>query len=199
MARPRQVTARNGASSSSHLIERLGWPAGLYLGGANVVQPPIRMKTELLLLTSLAFAATLVSAQEVGSSASASTTNLHSLQWNTNQSHWDRILQEPRPIPELRLGKSGFVIGGPLIETFRGRRLPTDASRGRKFLALPVVNLFVPQRMPQPPGGTGRYFAWRNNTRSWSEIPSPRLGDNVFSPAYNEPQGVLISIRRGSR
>ncbi|MBC8096090.1 MAG: hypothetical protein H7Y43_09780 [Akkermansiaceae bacterium] len=157
------------------------------------------MKTKSLLIALLTLTAAPAFAQDARSAFSASSTSLDSIPWDVSQSHWDRISQQRSSIPELHLGKSDFVIGGPLVESFRRKRLPSDASLGRKFLALPVVSSFVPQKMASPPGGTGSYFAWRGNTRSWSEIPKTISGDSAFSPAYHEPQGRLISIRGGSR
>jgi hypothetical protein len=62
----------------------------------------------------------------------------------------------------IALGKSDFVISGPLVQGFR--RLPPEEnlSRGRKFLRLPVIRLLVPGPMENPPGGTGKYFAWKS-------------------------------------
>jgi hypothetical protein len=70
---------------------------------------------------------------------------------------------ESRPDrPVIAIGKSDFVLSGPLVEGFR--RLPQnpDLSRGQKFLRLPIIRLLVPGPMENPPG-TGKYFVWRND------------------------------------
>lgn len=75
------------------------------------------------------------------------------------------------PKPEtalITLGKSDFVVTAPLIEGLRPLRHTEGMSPGQKFLHLPVIRLFVPGPMPSPPGGTGKYFAWRS-----SEIDEP--------------------------
>lgn len=90
-------------------------------------------------------------------------------------------------------------MSGPLIEGVRGKRQSSDASLGQKFLALPVVNLLVPQRMPSPPDSGGSYFAWRNSNRSWTEIASGAVAGSSSNPAYNEPKTSLISLRLDGR
>jgi hypothetical protein len=138
-------------------------------------------------------------AGEPPSGQNLNASGLAPLQWDASESHWDRILSERRSITEFRLGGGNFVASGPLIDGFRRERLPEDASLGRRFLGLPVVRLFVPQRLPSPPGGTGTYFAWRNSDRSWSEVVAGVPPGSAFSPLYNEPQGILISIGHRNR
>ena len=60
------------------------------------------------------------------------------------------------------LGKSDFVLGGPLIAGLRKLPPREDLSRGQKFLRLPIIRLLVPGPMENPPGGTGKYFSWRS-------------------------------------
>src|SRR5690349_2740538 len=63
------------------------------------------------------------------------------LDWNESR-WWD--IQRGRT-NGISLGKSDYVLQGPLVETFR--RPSWSATGGhwtRKLLALPVVNLFVP-------------------------------------------------------
>jgi hypothetical protein len=71
--------------------------------------------------------------------------------------------------PLVTLGKSDFVVSGALIEGLRPLHNTEGMSTGQKFLHLPVIRLFVPGPMPRPPGGTGKYFAWRNsdNDEPW--------------------------------
>jgi len=73
------------------------------------------------------------------------------------------IFLEMRPHePVIALGKSDIVIGGPLVAGLRKLPPQDGLSRGQKFLRLPIIRLFVPGPMEQPPGGTGRYFAWKS-------------------------------------
>jgi hypothetical protein len=73
-----------------------------------------------------------------------------------------------RDAPVIVLGKSDFVIGGPLIAGLRKLPPREDLSRGQKFLRLPIIRLLVPGPMENPPGGTGKYFAWRSEECSLS-------------------------------
>ena len=70
--------------------------------------------------------------------------------------------------PLVTLGKSDFVISGPLIEGLRPLRHTENMSATQRFLHLPIIRLFVPGPMPKPPG-TGKYFAWRSsdNDEPW--------------------------------
>ena len=73
------------------------------------------------------------------------------------------FIEAKRDAPVIALGKSDFVISGPLVAGFR--KLPPaeePTTRVQRFLRLPVIRLFVPGPMPNPPGGTGKYFAWRS-------------------------------------
>ena len=80
------------------------------------------------------------------------------------------------------IGRSDFVLNGPLVEGFR--RLPhrEDLTIGQKFLRLPVIRLFVPGPMPMPPESGGKYFAWRSDecTQPWTIAAS--LQDPVRGP-----------------
>lgn len=87
------------------------------------------------------------------------------------QAEVERIFRQAQP-KDIPLGKSGFSLGGPIIEGLLPRRLPEGASLGQKLLNLPVVRLFVPQPMPSPPGG-GKYFLWREHARSWPSLAKP--------------------------
>lgn len=153
------------------------------------------MKKELFLLVFLSFLDASASAQTAPGPTNS--TVLKSMPWDTSQAHWDKVMQEPRNVPELRLVNGAFVVSGPLVDGFRGKRHSSDASLGQKFLALPIVNLIVPQRMPSPPTTGGRYFAWRDSNRSWSELAAGSVGGHSSNPDYNEPRGSLISFRLG--
>jgi hypothetical protein len=87
------------------------------------------------------------------------------------------LLTPKLDIPIIALGRSDFVLSGPLVYGFR--RLPPaeNLSRGQRFLRLPVIRLFVPKPMPWPNEG-GKYFAWRNtdNSLPWDLASSrPRI------------------------
>jgi len=84
------------------------------------------------------------------------------------------FLEAKRTAPVITLGKSDFVLSGPLVEGFRKLPPQEGLTRAQKFLRLPVIRLFVPGPMPNPPGGTGKYFAWRSSecSLSWPEAAS---------------------------
>lgn len=117
-------------------------------------------------------------------------------QWNTGASYWDRILSNNRSIPELHIGQSDFVVSGPLVSAFHRQRLSSDASLGQKILALPVISWVVPQKMPLPPGGTGKYFAWNDSSKPWANVTVGLPPGAAFNGSYNEPVGTLMSFSR---
>jgi hypothetical protein len=95
----------------------------------------------------------------------------------TESMRLQNLLTPKLDIPVIALGRSDFVLSGPLVYGFR--RLPPveNLSRGQKFLRLPVIRLFVPKPMPWPNEG-GKYFAWRNtdNSLPWDQASSrPRI------------------------
>src|SRR5438046_2305242 len=104
---------------------------------------------------------------------------------------------EPASIP---LGKTDFVVSGPVIEALRARAYKTERNLGQKILGLPIIRLFVPQRMPSPPTSGGSYFAWRGtSTRPWVETVSGGAGVPGATGLVNhEPQTSLISLGRAS-
>jgi hypothetical protein len=100
---------------------------------------------------------------------------LHPMIPLTRAERLQNFLTQKPDFPVISLGKSDFVLSGPLIEGFR--RLPPveNLSRGQKFLRLPLVRLFVPKPMPWPDDG-GKYFAWRNSSLPWALASSrPRI------------------------
>lgn len=117
------------------------------------------------------------------------------MKWNTDPAHWDGLIKEQSTSPNLRIGKSDYVISGPLIDGIRKRRYSSDRSLGRKILGLPVVRLFVPQLMPYPPGG-GKYFRWGESNKPWTAIAHAGGGAGADNPINHEPQATLISIGR---
>jgi len=101
-----------------------------------------------------------------------------------------------RDASAIVLGKSDFVIGGPLIAGLRPMPHEENLSLGRKFLRLPVIRLFVPGPMDRPPG-TGRYFAWRNedSAMSWT-VAASRPVVQKGAGARLEPDSALISLHK---
>jgi hypothetical protein len=85
----------------------------------------------------------------------------------------------------IRLGKSEYVVSGPLVETFRPvKPPPPNRTWADKLLGLPIVNLFVPQPMPLPPGG-GKYFFWGEREIAWSTLMDTPIPG---------PQSTLLSV-----
>jgi hypothetical protein len=89
--------------------------------------------------------------------------------WNTNSWLWRDLVYGQNPSPDFRLGKSGFNISGPLVETLPRGKAAADRSLGRKILDFPLVHLFVPRPMPVEDSG-GPYFAWRSSDQSWTTL-----------------------------
>jgi hypothetical protein len=115
-------------------------------------------------------------------------------EWKPNPELLDRIAtQGIDDYPEISVGRVSVVVRGPVTETFRMPRNWSDLSPGQKLLSLPIVNLFVPQKMPKPPGGTGRYFAWGESSRSWTDIATGASPGSTLAsyPHYHEPRHRL--------
>ena len=87
----------------------------------------------------------------------------------------ERILRKAAPRDGQRIGESDYVFTSPILEGLLPRRLPEDASLGEKILGLPVVRMFRPLPMPEPPGG-GKYFKWGSRDRAWVEFNQPLPG-----------------------
>jgi hypothetical protein len=72
---------------------------------------------------------------------------------------------------KFSIGKTGFDVSGPLIETFRGpRRTWSDLSLGQKIISLPIVNLFVPQPFNVGSRRESKYLAWGEKDLPWSSV-----------------------------
>lgn len=92
-----------------------------------------------------------------------------------------------RKSPGISLGKSDFIVSGPLVDTIRAApRSSGERNLGERILSLPIVNLFVPQPMPVS-RGEGKYFAWGERAMPWSAV-----GARSMLP----PQGGLVSASR---
>jgi len=103
-----------------------------------------------------------------------------------------------RAAPVIALGKSDFVLSGPLVAGFR--RLPPqeNLTRAQRFLRLPIIRLFVPGPMERPPGGTGKYFAWRNDDSDlpWTLAASRPVGARWIDWKDARPDCSLISLHK---
>ena len=91
---------------------------------------------------------------------------------------------------------TGVVVRCPIIEGLIPRRPPPGASLGKKILNLPVVRLFAPQPMPEPPGG-GHYFLWSEpSTRPWASVAAGVPVVDPADPITHEPAASFISVSK---
>jgi hypothetical protein len=139
----------------------------------------------LLAVVFVSFALTL-RAQEKPQAQFDTSTAKKTLDWDDPK--WWQLMGETRQkSPGVSLGKSDFVVSGPLVDTFRVRpRSGRERSLGEKILDLPIVSLFVPQPMPVS-HGTGKYFVWGERDRPWATVAGRSLA----------PEGGLISVSLG--
>ncbi len=155
----------------------------------------LRMKTRpFVILGALLVGASLAARADEESSYSVSGSAKAQSQWNTDPRYWEKVLHESKEFPDVKLGKSDFTVGGPLVDGLRRRKSSPDLSLGKRFLRLPIVRLFVPQPMPSPPGG-GRYFVWGDSSRPWTALAEGVVAADPSNPLTREPRS-LISIRR---
>jgi len=103
-----------------------------------------------------------------------------------------------RDAPVIALGKSDFVLSGPLVAGFRKLPPQENLTRTQRFLRLPLIRLFVPGPMERPPGGTGKYFAWRNDNCDlpWTVAASRPVGARWTDWRNAQPDGMLIQLHR---
>jgi len=99
--------------------------------------------------------------------------------------------------PVISLGRSAYVMTGPLVAGLRKLPPPEEhLSLGRKVLRLPVIRLLVPGPMENPPGGTGKYFAWRNEN---CDLPWPVAASRPVAArgatTRVEPDSALVQLR----
>jgi len=160
------------------------------------------MKTKLLLAASLVVLTAIAHAGDSptnsGVSVSTSTSSSANAQteWNTNPGYWERVLIQKRDSQDLQMGKSGWVLKGPIVEGLRRQRSTGDRSAGQRLLGLPIVRLLVPQPMPSPPGG-GKYFRWSDSDRPWVAIVEGAApGSSSNNPVTHEARTTLVSIGR---
>ena len=154
------------------------------------------MNTRLLLPATLLALATLAQAEDSQTKTGVSTSATPRTEWNTDPAYWERVLVQKNESQGLRLGKSGWVAKGPVVDGLRRRRSMSDRSAGERFLGLPVVRLFVPQPAPLPPSG-GKYFSWGESDRPWVAIATGAApGSASSNPVTHEARTSLISIVR---
>ncbi len=89
-----------------------------------------------------------------------------STQWQYNPTIRSQ-LSTNEPALKITIRSGELVLSGALVETFRRPRNWSDLSLGEKILNFPVLNLFIPAKLPRPPGGIGRYFAWGESDQPW--------------------------------
>lgn len=149
------------------------------------------MKAQIVPLALLMAAAIVTRGEETPGSLSTSP----SMKWNTDPAYWDKVLTQ-KAAGGLKLGKSDFVLGGPIVDGLRRR--PADPNRGfgQKFLGFPVVRWFVPLKTPGPPGG-GKYFRWGESEQAWASIAGgAAAASSSGNPVTHESSASLISVSR---
>ena len=153
------------------------------------------MNAKLLFLATLALAALAQAEDSPVKSGVASAANART-EWNTNPAYWERVLSQKNDSQGLRIGKSSWVIKGPINDGLRRQRSTGDRSTGERLLGLPIVRLFVPQPAALPPGGGG-YLRWGENDRPWIAIAGgSALGSDSSNPVTHEARTSLVSIGR---
>ena len=127
------------------------------------------MKTIAFMALGFGFLTLAVQAQEKPSQLDATTPKSQYLDWQDPE-WWQRDWN--REEMKLSVGKSDYVVQGPLVETFTVYRRSDsqDRSLGQKILNLPIVNLFVPQPIAKPTGREGKYLAWGQRDQPWSTL-----------------------------
>ncbi len=158
------------------------------------------MNAKLLLSTSLAALAAIAQAQDSQPKSGVTVSATTRTEWNTNPAYWERILIPKTDSPELRIGKSDWVVKGPLLEGIRrprstGERRPSERTAGRRLLSLPIVRLLVPQPIAAPPGG-GRYLLWGESDRPWLALAEGTPAGTTANTLNHEARTSLISILR---
>jgi hypothetical protein len=90
-------------------------------------------------------------------------------------------------LPRISLGRSEYVVSGPLVDAFRPPlRYSRERNLREKLLSIPILNIFIPAPMPKTTR-EGKYFAWGPRDLPWSA---------VAEHAGSGPQGVLVSVSR---
>ena len=120
----------------------------------------------------------------------------------TESERFQALMAPKKGISPIAIGRSGFNFNGSLAYGFR--RLPheEDLTHAQRFLRLPLIRLFVPGPMENPPETGGKYFAWRSDECSvpWTQAasrPSVVKGSEA-NPAVREGPDIqhgLVNIQ----
>jgi hypothetical protein len=107
------------------------------------------------------------------------------------------FIESKHTAPVITFGKSDIVLGGPLVAGLRKLPPQENLTLAKKFLRLPVIRLLVPGPMERPPGGTGKYFAWRNDNCDlpWVVAASRPVAARGASVRV-EPDSALVQLHR---
>jgi hypothetical protein len=152
----------------------------------------MKAKMSVFMAATLAFVSAAAAAEEQ-SSHQASTSADSSLKWNTDPNYWKQVLRSPKDEASVKIGKGEYKVRGPLIDGIRrSKRTAEDRSLGRRLLSLPIVRWFVPQPMPNPPGG-GKYFLWGESDKPWASVAGGGAA-STGNPAVTHEAASLISI-----
>lgn len=114
----------------------------------------------------------------------------------TSAERQQEFLTTRRDSRAVALGKSDFVMSGPLVAGLRKLPPQEGLSRSQKFLRLPIIRLFVPGPMERP-SGTGRYFAWKNegNPLPWA-VAASRPAVARGATVRVEPDSCLVQLHK---
>lgn len=154
------------------------------------------MKAKLLLSLALALGMTGVArAREEPSRFNSTAPPRAQTQWNTDPKYWARVLREPKALPDLKLGKRGYTVSGPLLDGLRRRHSSPDLRLGNRILRLPIIRMFVPGSPDMPPEGGGKYFRWGKSDRPWSAIAADGAAGSRDNAVTHEARS-LISVSR---
>jgi hypothetical protein len=153
------------------------------------------MNTRLLLILLFVWPAAFARGEGDEGVLQASPNSISKSVQNTSPAYWNRVIAEQSEISKLKIGRTDFSVSGPLIDVLHRRQPEQDRSLGRRILGLPVVRLFVPRAMPQPPGG-GKYFRWGQSDRPWTLVSENRGIGESDNPIRHESRAALISIDR---
>jgi hypothetical protein len=103
--------------------------------------------------------------------------------WRYDRAVWEQ-LSVWEPSFRLSLASREFVVSGALADTFRRPRQWPDLSLGEKILNFPVLNLFIPAKLPQA-SARGKFFVWGERNESWTTLAGGGAGGSA---------GVLLSV-----
>lgn len=115
--------------------------------------------------------------------------------WDTSRDHWEKLLQQKTPRDEVSLGRGDWKLTGPVVSGLRRTRTTGNRSFMDRLRGIPIVRLFVPLPMPNPPGG-GRYFLWGESDKPWTAVACGAVAGDNSNPTTHESKAYLISVQR---